>query len=61
MEATVLAAEQRAAEIQATLNDPNFYSTRGGEASRLIDELEQINAEITRLYARWAELDAIGK
>jgi ATP-binding cassette subfamily F protein uup len=61
MEATVLAAEKRTAEIQATLNDANFYATRGGDASRLIDELEQTNAEITRLYARWAELDAIGK
>jgi ATP-binding cassette subfamily F protein uup len=61
MEATVLAAEKRATEIQTTLNDPNFYATRGGDASRLIDELEQTNAEITRLYARWAELDAIGK
>ncbi len=61
MEAAVLAAENRVTEIQATLNDPTFYATRGGEASHLIDELEQTSAEITRLYARWAELEAIGK
>ena len=61
MEAAVLAAEKRVVEIQATLNDASFYATRGGDASRLIDEMEQTSAEITRLYARWAELDAIGK
>ena len=61
MEAAVLAAEARVAEIQATLNDATFYATRGGEASHLIDEMEQTAAEITRLYARWAELEAVGK
>ena len=59
MEAAIHAAEKRVTEIQTTLNDANFYATRGGEASRLIDELEQTNAEITRLYARWAELEAL--
>ena len=61
MEATVLKAEARVAEIQATLNDAAFFATRGGEATALINEMEQTSAEITRLYARWAELDAIGK
>jgi ATP-binding cassette subfamily F protein uup len=61
MEAAIHAAEKRVTEIQATLNDANFYATRGGEASRLIDEMEQTNAEIARLYARWQELDVIGK
>ena len=61
MEAAVLAAETRVAEIQATLNDPTFYATRAGEASGLIDEMEQTNAEIVRFSARWEELDALGK
>ena len=61
MEATVLKAEARVAEVEATLNDPAFFATRGREATQLINELDQTKAEITRLYARWAELDAIGK
>ena len=61
MESVVLAAETRVAEVEATLNDPNFYATRAAEAPRLIAELEQAKAEVARLYARWQELDAIGK
>jgi ATP-binding cassette subfamily F protein uup len=61
MEVAIHAAEARAAEIEATLNDPNFYATRGREASQLINELDHTKAEVTRLYARWQELEAIGK
>jgi ATP-binding cassette subfamily F protein uup len=61
MESAVLAAETRATELEATLNDPNFYATRAAEAPRLIAELDQAKTEIARLYARWQELDAIGK
>jgi len=61
MEAAVLAAESRAAELEATLHDPNFYAARAAEAPRLVAELEQTKTEITHLYSRWQELDAIGK
>jgi hypothetical protein len=61
MEAAIHAAEARAAEIEATLNDPNFYAARGREASQLINELDHTKAEVTRLYARWEELAAVGK
>jgi ATP-binding cassette subfamily F protein uup len=61
MEETILAAETRASEIDALLNDPSFYITRSQEAAGLQAELEECRAEITRLYARWEELEAIGK
>jgi ATP-binding cassette subfamily F protein uup len=61
MEAAVLAAEELAGQLETTLNDPAFYATRAAEAPQLIAQLEQAKAEVTRLYTRWAELDAIGK
>ena len=61
MEAAVLAAESRASELEAMLNDSGFYATRAAEAPRLIAELEKAKADVARLYARWQELDAIGK
>ncbi len=61
MEAAILAAESRAAELEATLNDPSFYATRAKEGPALIAELEAAKAEVARLYARWEELGQIGK
>jgi ABC transport system ATP-binding/permease protein len=60
MEAAILVAETRAHELEATLNDPSFYSTRAAEAPRIVAELEQAKAEVVRLYERWEELAAIG-
>jgi ATPase subunit of ABC transporter with duplicated ATPase domains len=48
-------------ELEATLNGPAFYATQASEAPRLIAALETARAEAARLYARWQELDAIGK
>lgn len=61
MESTILDAEARAEEIETLLNDPDFFVSRSQEASALIAELEAKKEEVTRLYARWAELESIGK
>ena len=61
MEAAIMRAESRVHELEATLNDPAFYASQASEAPRLIAALETARAEATRLYARWQELDAIGK
>ena len=61
MEAAILAAETRAAELEATLNDPDFYTTRAKEAGGILAELEAAKAEGARLYARWEELERIPK
>ncbi|HWI56805.1 MAG TPA: ATP-binding cassette domain-containing protein [Bacillota bacterium] len=61
MEAAILASEQRVHELETTLNDPEFHATRSREAHELIAELEAAKAEVARLYARWQELEQIGK
>ena len=51
MEATIQKVEARVTELEATLNDPNFYATRSKEASGLINELESAKTEShQRLY-----------
>ena len=61
MEAAILQVESKVHELEATLNDPSFYSRQASEAPRWIAELDAARAEAARLYARWQELDAIGK
>jgi ATP-binding cassette subfamily F protein uup len=61
MEQAILEAETRARELEKTLNDPEFHATRSREARSLIQELDAAKGEVARLYARWHELDAVGK
>ena len=61
MEAAILAAETQVQKLEQTLNDPAFHATRSREAHGLIAELEDARAEVARLYARWQQLDRIGK
>jgi len=61
MEAAVLATERRVAELETTLNDPNFYATRAKEAASLTTELATAKAEVARLYTRWAQLEQAGQ
>ena len=58
MEASILAAETRVSELEATLNDPDFHATRSREAHGLVADLETARAEVTKLYERWEELGA---
>jgi ATP-binding cassette subfamily F protein uup len=59
MEAAILAQEEKAAAIETTLNDPEFYITRSLEAPALTAELEAVKTEVHRLYERWEELNRI--
>jgi ATP-binding cassette subfamily F protein uup len=61
MEDSILTAETRASELDTLLNDPSFYVTRSQEAAGLQADLDALREEITRLYARWEELEAVGK
>ncbi|MFM8364001.1 MAG: ABC-F family ATP-binding cassette domain-containing protein, partial [Verrucomicrobiota bacterium] len=56
MEATILAAEKIASDMDALLNDADFHATRSAEAPGLISRLAAQRLEIERLYARWEEL-----
>ncbi|MBK9032114.1 MAG: ATP-binding cassette domain-containing protein [Myxococcales bacterium] len=59
MEATILTAEARVGELEAALSDPALFRDRPLEVAGLNAALEAARAEVERLYARWAELDAI--
>jgi len=59
MEDAILAAEEKVAEIEALLNDPEFHSTRFHEAASVMESLEKARATAAALYQRWEELEAI--
>jgi ATP-binding cassette subfamily F protein uup len=56
IENRISAAEARVASIETELNDPDFYVTRAAEAPQLVAQLVESKSEVSRLYARWAEL-----
>jgi ATP-binding cassette subfamily F protein uup len=56
IEARIEAAETRATALEAELNDPAVYRTRGAEIPAMTQALADAKAEVERLYARWAEL-----
>jgi ATP-binding cassette subfamily F protein uup len=57
MEQRILDAEAAVTEARATLEDPAIASDAAALESRAA-ALEAAHAEVTRLYARWAELEA---
>jgi ATP-binding cassette subfamily F protein uup len=57
MEATLLAAEERAAEAQRRTEDPSIAADAVALQQRF-EELAATQAEVERLYARWSELEA---
>jgi ATP-binding cassette subfamily F protein uup len=59
IEAEILTAEEKVQALDTTLNDPSFYITRSTEAPALLAQLEAARAEVSRLYTRWEELEAI--
>jgi ATP-binding cassette subfamily F protein uup len=61
MEDAITVAENRVAELDAMIHDPEFYSTRAKEAPAIVAQLDTAKAEVARLYARWAELGEIPK
>lgn len=61
IENVIHAAESKAAQLDAVLNDPEFYITRSLEAPAMMAEQSAAHAEVTRLYARWEELEEMRK
>jgi ATP-binding cassette subfamily F protein uup len=57
MEEAILAAESRVAACQAAASDPAI-ATRAAELAARCRELDDAQAAVDALYARWAELDA---
>ena len=59
MESTILEAEEKVAQLEKTLNDPNFYLERAHEAEEVSRELEQAKEHVATLYQRWETLASI--
>jgi len=57
MEARILEAEERLAARKAECERPEVVSD-GPRLVALAREIEEAQAEVDRLYARWAELSA---
>ncbi len=60
MEDAIAAAEARVAELERLVASPEVF-TDWAKTQELNAELEVKRAEVERLFARWQELDAIGK
>jgi ATP-binding cassette subfamily F protein uup len=61
MEGAIEAAEHNVVALEQTLADPAVYRDRGQEVPALVAELDQARAAVERLYARWQELEGLGK
>ncbi len=59
MEAAILAAEERKGALEAALSDPATYQKGGAAVAGIKADLEQVGAEVERLYARWQELEQV--
>jgi ATP-binding cassette subfamily F protein uup len=57
MEAAIAAAEKKAAELEAKLNDPKLIADHAAYA-KACDLSAAAQTEVSRLYARWEELEA---
>ncbi|MEY2715753.1 MAG: hypothetical protein RIT24_2096, partial [Planctomycetota bacterium] len=57
IEASIAAAEKKAADLEAKLNDPTLLSDHQAYA-KACDAAGAAQAEVQRLYARWQELES---
>ncbi len=59
MEETILATEEKLAQVNARMEAPDtFVKGSREEINALVQEADRLKAEVERLYARWAELGA---
>ncbi len=59
MEAAILSAEERKSALEVALSDPTTYQKDGAAVAGMRAELDQVTAEVERLYRRWQELEAL--
>jgi len=59
MEAQILAAETDIARIEALFATPDFHRAHGAQTNQLVAELAAAKQNVTRIYARWEELEAL--
>ena len=59
MEARIHAEEAEVARIEGLFADPEFFRKHATQVNQLTTELDAAKANVTGLYARWEELEAI--
>ncbi len=61
IETRITEAEAEIARIEGLFASPDFHRTHGPQTNELKDELAAAKAAVGQLYARWEELEAIGR
>jgi ATP-binding cassette subfamily F protein uup len=59
IEAQIHAVEAEVARIEGLFADPEFFRKHAAKVNQLTDELEAAKRNVTQLYSRWEELEAI--
>ncbi len=59
IEDRISAAEHEVEAMELKLNDPIFQTERFNEVPQLVSDLDRARDEVSRLYARWEELEAL--
>ena len=59
MEAQIHAVEAEMARIEGLFIQPDFHRKHATQVNQLTDELEAAKENVTKLYARWEELEAV--
>jgi len=59
MEAQIHAIEAEVARIEGLFAQPDYFRKHAAQANLLTDELEAAKQNVTKLYARWEELEAL--
>ena len=59
MEAQILAAEAEIARIEGLFASPEFHRTHAPQTNQLKDDLAAAKENLSQLFARWEELEAI--
>ncbi|HEX3443974.1 MAG TPA: ATP-binding cassette domain-containing protein, partial [Chthoniobacterales bacterium] len=59
IEAAILEAEDKVADLEKTFADPDFYKKHGKNSAALESDLKTARERVTELYRRWEELERI--
>jgi ATP-binding cassette subfamily F protein uup len=59
MEAAILTAENKVAEIEGLFAEPDFYQKHASDLAAFEAKLRGARDEVARLYTRWAELGEV--
>ncbi len=59
MEESILEAEEKVSQLEAEFNAPDFYEKHAENWKELEEDLQNMKSQVSKLYERWEELEAI--